>query len=72
MCVVFHFHFDVIYGFLSMLVPGSGWINWKKYKNIVKNSSKFLIFCFLLEMENGKSYIIAVPILEDAWRNKYD
>ena len=51
---------------------GSGWINWKKYKNIVKNSSKFLIFCFLLEMENGKSYIIAVPILEDTWRNKYD
>ena len=44
----------------------------KKYKNIVKNSSKFLIFCFLLEMENGKSYIIAVPILEDTWRNKYD
>ena len=43
-----------------------------KYKNIVKNSSKFLIFCFLLEMENGKSYIIAVPILEDTWRNKYD
>ena len=45
---------------------------WRKYKNIVKNSSKFLIFCFLLEMENGKSYIIAVPILEDTWRNKYD
>ena len=43
-----------------------------KYKNIVKISSKFLIFCFLLEMENGKSYIIAVPILEDTWRNKYD
>lgn len=29
------------------------WINWKKYKNIVKNSSKFLIFCFYLKWKTG-------------------
>ena len=27
-------------------VRGSGWSSWRKYKNIVKISSKFLIFCF--------------------------
>jgi hypothetical protein len=45
---VWHCHPEVICGCRPMPVPGSGWINWKKYKNIVKNSSKFLIFCFLL------------------------
>ena len=62
-----------IKSFFKMMIIVIIWgINAMKYKNIVKNSSKFLIFCFLLEMENGKSYIIAVPILEDTWRNKYD